>query len=232
MKQFFLSVFLLFNFLLSAQNPTANIVGNIFDVKWKGQLGSAIKFDTLNNRSTLYGMGPGAYLRGEVFIIDGECYTASVLDEDYMDIEKGFYGGSPFFVYGNVNKWQTVKLPSKVKDLKQLELFLTSRSKKLKQPFLFRLEGRIDMAKFYVGNLTRGTLVSNPQDAERNSTIYKIYDKKVDILGVYTNQHKDVLFLDESLIYLQLITADKTKIGYIKDLKINPKKLILLLPVE
>ena len=126
------SIFLSILFCLSCksnkeeqQNSTYTDVVSIAamkDVMWKGELFSKIKLDTINPKSGLYGLGPKAYLRGEIVINNGKTYVSRVLTDSTMTVKEMADAEAPFFAYANVNDWNTIELPLKIKTIKDVGL--------------------------------------------------------------------------------------------------------------
>ncbi len=67
--------------LLSCNSETINekhtveVVGEMRNVMWKGELEGIISIDSLKDYPHLYGLGPLEYLKGEILIIDGIHFT-------------------------------------------------------------------------------------------------------------------------------------------------------------
>jgi len=214
-----------------AQTNKVIVVGQIKNSMHNGDLTGKIKLDTIADKTHIYGMGPKEYFMGEVLMLDGKCYQSSVLDENYMFIEEGFFGNSPFFAYANIKEWKEIKLPAKVKNINQLEIFLLKSSKKINQPFLFRIKGKFELAKIHVVNLTPGVLIKKPEDAEIGKVTYKIFDKDAEILGFFSTQHQQIFTHHNAYTHMHLITNDKTKMGHVDELFLNPKQIKLYFPV-
>ena len=104
------------------------IVGAMKSVMWKGELGSSIDLDTISDKSGLYGLGPVSYLTGELLINNGKSYVSKVTSDSTMSVEKTFKISAPFFVYGNVNVWNEIDLPSDVKTIQDLEKLIDDKT--------------------------------------------------------------------------------------------------------
>ena len=108
---------------ISEQNTTEKVVvtAAMKNVMWDGELFGKITLDTINNKTGLYGLGPEAYLRGEILINDGNIYTSRVLADSTMFVAKSKNVSAPFFVYTNVKNWKEIQLPDSIVNIAVLE---------------------------------------------------------------------------------------------------------------
>lgn len=203
------------------------IVGAMRNVMWKGELGASIELDTIVNKKNLYGLGPMSYLSGEILIKDGKAYVSKVTSSSSMSVEKTFKASAPFFVYANVEDWREIDLPTNIKTLPELELFIDEQSKNQKRPFAFKLKGQIYKAVIHVQNLPPGTKVSSPTEAHQGQTNYPLQNKKVDIVGFFSTEHKAVFTHHDTFMHLHLITEDESKMGHLDEVEMERMKLYL-----
>ncbi|MCB0398656.1 MAG: acetolactate decarboxylase [Winogradskyella sp.] len=234
------SIFLSILFCLSCksnkeeqQNSTYTDVVSIAamkDVMWKGELFSKIKLDTINPKSGLYGLGPKAYLRGEIVINNGKTYVSRVLTDSTMTVKEMADAEAPFFVYANVNDWNTIELPLKIKTIKDLETFIDTQTKDQKRPFAFKLDGSISKATIHIQNLPKGTKVSSPKEAHQGQTNYYLQNENVEIIGFFSTEHQGVFTHHDSFLHMHLITKDETKMGHLDDVIFSDMTLSLPKP--
>lgn len=197
------------------------------DVMWKGELFSKIQLDTINPKKGLYGLGPEAFLRGEILINNGKTYVSRVLSDSTMTVKEIPDAEAPFFVYANVNEWNEIRLPSSVKSIKDLETFIDSKSKDKKRPFAFKLEGSISKATIHIQNLPEGTKVSSPKEAHQGQTNYQLENEHVDIIGFFSTEHQGVFTHHDSFLHMHLITKDETKMGHLDSVVFDEMTLLL-----
>ena len=57
-----------------------------------------------------------------------------------MTVTPTYDVSAPFFVYTNVTDWYEINLPASVKTIKDIEDFVSERTKEAKRPFAFKLE--------------------------------------------------------------------------------------------
>lgn len=197
------------------------------DVMWRGELFSKIELDTINPKKGLYGLGPEAFLRGEILINNGKTYVSRVLTDSTMTVKEIPDAEAPFFVYANVNEWNEIRLPSSVKSIKDLETFIDSKTKDKKRPFAFKLEGSISKATIHIQNLPEGTKVSSPKEAHQGQTNYYLQKESVDIIGFFSTEHQGVFTHHDSFLHMHLITIDETKMGHLDSVVFNEMTLLL-----
>ena len=229
-KHFLFLLLIVFIIKLSAQeNSEVTVTGRMRDVMWQGKLAASIRLDTLDMEHA-YGLGPVAYLKGEILLLDGIAYRSTVLDDKTMQVEDNFKGGAPFFGYAKITDWESQKLPSAINTLTQLESHLDKLAPELPEPFFFRLKCAVQSAVIHVVNLPEGSIVRSPDEAHQGLTKYPVEDKEVEILGFYSTRHKAILTHHDTNMHLHLITADKQQMGHVDVLEIKAGSAELLLP--
>lgn len=190
------------------------IVGEMRQVMREGKLEGTIRLDTLRQREHLYGLGPLAFLKGEIMVIDGESYVSTVADDSSMVVERSFGVEAPFFGYGNVTSWSEIPLPDSVHTLAELESFLDAATQDRKRPFFFRLVGLVADATIHVVNLPDGSVVRSPEDAHVGQVDYPIKDTESELLGFFSTEHKAVFTHHDTYMHIHLITADRSMMGH------------------
>lgn len=208
-------------------NRDIKVVGAMKNVMWQGQLGSSINLDTISNKNGLYGLGPESYLTGELLINNGISYLSKATSDTTMAVEKTFKTSAPFLVYGNVTEWNTIKLPSDIKKIKDLEIFINEHTTQSKRPFAFKLTGEVTKASIHIQNLPVGTKVSSPQEAHQGQTNYQLENERVEIVGFFSTEHKGIFTHHDSFLHMHLITEDETKMGHLDALEIGDMKLYI-----
>ncbi|WP_241498970.1 acetolactate decarboxylase [Rufibacter ruber] len=214
----------------SAYAQQVKLVGAMRNVMMKGQLRATVDLDTLSSKTHLFGLGPMENLAGEILVLDGTAYKATVQPDNSMKVEETFQLKAPFFGYATVEKWVEQKLPAKVQTLPQLEDYLTQRAANVKEPFFFKLEGMAEHATIHVVNLPAGTVVRSPKDAHQGQVDYAVANVPVQVLGFYSTAHKTIFTHHDTNLHLHLITADKQKMGHVDGLKLKKGAIKLYLP--
>ncbi|MDF0715617.1 acetolactate decarboxylase [Muricauda sp. 334s03] len=197
------------------------------NVMWSGDLDGKIELDSIQNKSGLYGIGPQSFLTGEILINDGVSYLSKVTSDSTMSVERNFQVSAPFFVYTNVTEWKQIKLPQDIKDIKDVENFLSSMTTEQGTPFAFKLVGDISNAIIHIQNLPMGTKVSSPAEAHQGQTNYSLIDEKVEVIGFFSTKHQGVFTHHDSYLHMHLITKDLSKMGHLDEMEIANMTLFL-----
>jgi acetolactate decarboxylase len=183
----------------------------LYDGKTKGQ----IKLDTISNREGLYGLGPAAFLQGELLIINGKAFRSQVSNKTEMRVEETFDTKAPYFVYTHQTDWQEFTLPPSVRTLRQLMDYVDRMTTSKRRPFVFRLSGRVKQADIHLSNLPNGVFPSEPKEALSGQQGYQLTDRDVDIVGFFSVGHQGIFTDLDSYGHLHLITTDGDLMGHL-----------------
>ena len=206
---------------------TVHVVGALKNVMQKGELQGRILLDTITNRKGLYGLGPEAYLTGELLIYNGESYVSRVQPDSSIRVDLTFEASAPFLVYANVDAWKEVDLPFEVGSMQELQQHLEKYASVKEKAFPYRLSGTVKSAVFHIQNLPEGTTVSSPEEAHQGQVNYEIRDEEVRILGFFSKQHQGIFTHHDSYLHMHLISTDEGKMGHLDRLEIGSMKLYL-----
>lgn len=236
----FLIAFILLNSCQeSHKNKTENSYNNVVvsvsamrNVMWKGELEGKIKLDTISQRKGLYGIGPLAFLKGEILIYNGLTYVSTVIDTTNMNVEVVPEVEAPFFVYGYVSAWKEQDLPESVVDMVSLEKQLDNLFKEINEPLVFKLKGKVELAKIHIQNLPDNTNVSSPKEAHQGQVNYTIEGETVEMIGFYSREHQGVFTHHDSNMHIHLITQNKKQMGHLDDFNIRSYQLKLYVPAD
>jgi len=212
------------------EKHSVSIIGQMKDVMWKGELFGKISLDSLANRENLYGLGPIAYLAGELLVWEGKSFTSSVNSDSSMKVEETFQMEAPFFAYSVISGWKSQSLPDSIQTIGQLEQFLSKLSASSEEPFLFKISAKIDSAKIHVVNLPAGSKVSSPQDAHQGQVDYLLKDESVDLLGFFSTKHQTIFTHHDTFVHLHIITVDRQKMGHLDEVSFKSGSVVLYLP--
>lgn len=214
----------------TAPPPEVRVVGAMRNVMWKGELGGSINLDTLADRSDLYGLGPVAFLSGEIMVSGGRAYVSRVASDSTIRVERTFAVEAPFFVYARVSDWTEQPLPDDVVDLKHLEAFVDQQTKDQVRPFAFKLSGRVAEADIHVQNLPPGTEVSSPTEAHQGQQSYTLTDSEVEIVGFFSTEHQGIFTHHDTFLHTHLVTQDERWMGHLDRVRFVPGAVRLYLP--
>ncbi len=232
MRSLFVGILLL-PLLTTAQTatPSVTIIGQMKDVMKKGQLQGNIQLDTIADKKHLYGLGPVAYLAGEIMVFDGRAYKSTVRSDGDILVEESFEVAAPFFGYSRIAEWQEQPLPDSVQSLAQLEQFLLQLPQRPAQPFMFKLEGRVQTATIHIVNLPKGSKVSSPEEAHRGQQNYPLKNEEAVLLGFFSTEHQAIFTHHDTFMHLHLLSQDRQKMGHLDALQFEAGGLRLYLPL-
>ena len=220
-RAFRYGMFLLLASCVSAGEPPVtdiHVVGAMKDVMWEGQLAGKVNLDTIASDG-VFGVGPLAFLRGEILILDGNTYVARVGADSSMEVRRESGVSAPFIVFGQTTQWTSDTLPSSVKTIGELETFLAELFPSKEELGMFRLTGRVESAIIHVVNLAPGSTVSNPSQAHQGQVNYSLNNADVDIVGFYSTNHKGVFTHHDRIIHMHLITRNGQWMGHVDALE-------------
>lgn len=193
---------------------------------WEGQLSGLIAMDSLAVPG-IYGLGPLEYLQGEITLVDGRSFISYMENDSTVVVEESTHVSAPFFVHQHVSEWDTLVLGADVVDLLTLDAFLTKRYADREAPFFFRLKGKLTEATAHVMDVPPGTIINGPGDAHASQKRFAVNDAEVELIGVFSMQHKTVFTHHDSNIHVHLITSDRTLMGHLDRLLMDPDGLRL-----
>lgn len=228
------TVFSLMHGTIQAQKNTheVNIVGEMKNVMWKGELYGRIDLDTIANKTHLYGLGPVEYLAGEILIMDGKAYKSTVVSDTSMNVEETYAIKAPFFGYANISKWNEQSLPVNIQTIEQLETYLDRLTKDAPRPFIFKLSGTVERATIHIVNLPKGSTVRSPDEAHRGQVNYTLRNEPSDIIGFFSTEHQAIFTHHDTFLHMHLITANKQKMGHVDEVLFKKGSMSLYLPAE
>lgn len=206
-----------------------HLVGAMHRVMQQGELNALVCTDTLSG-SHLYGMGPVEHLRGEITIIDGAVFTASVTTDTTMVVQQSKAVCAPFLGWAEIPRWSEFQLPDSVTSNKALERFLTVALPNEGRPYFFKLSGRINNALIHVLNLPPGAEIKVPGDARKGQLNMHTGSMEVDIIGFFSTMHQRIFTHHDSFLHLHMISKDRRLMGHLDELKFSPGGLNFYVP--
>lgn len=193
--------------------------GSLRATMWEGQLSGLVAMDSLAIPG-MFGLGPLEYLQGEITLLDGHSFISYIENDSTVVVEEQAQVSAPFFVHQHVMEWEAVVLGEGVVDLISLDAFLFMRSSEA--PFFFRLQGRVTEATAHVMDVPPGTTINGPSDAHASQKHFTVNDAEVELIGVFSTQHKTMFTHHDSNIHVHLITADRLLMGHLERLRMDP----------
>lgn len=180
----------------------------------KGELQGVIDLDTLKNKSHLYGLGPVEYLKGEITLMDGKIYVATISKSGELEVSEEAKVKAPFFVHTKVDRWKKLTVPSSVKSMEHLDAFLTGYVSAFPS-YAFRFISTVEEADFHVVNLPEGTQVASSEDAHKGKQSFTIRNTNIEAVGFFSKDHKGIFTHHDSNLHVHIITSDKKQMGHL-----------------
>jgi acetolactate decarboxylase len=233
MKKTLSSVLTVLAFGAYGQNGPVVATGAMRNTMFNGQLAGLIQLDSIAKPGT-YGIGPLAYLRGEVLLFDGTVFVSEMEKASGMQVVQRTEVRAPFFVHQQVAEWTTVELPDSVVDLPTLDAFLTTQFGRSEKPFAFRISGEIASVDVHIVDVTQGTDVNGPDDAHEHNKHFHVDARTMDLIGFFSTKHKAVFTHHDTNIHVHAITSERDWMGHVEELRFRPKQctLRLALPAD
>ncbi len=131
-----------------------------------------------------------------------------------------------FFVRVQVSTWTDVPIPPEVVDLPALDAFLTGWAADRSAPFAFRIDGPITEAHLYVMDAARH---GDPwtDDAHASQKNFTLRDVNAELVGFFSTKHKAVFTHHDTNIHVHLVTVDRSTMGHLERLLLDPKRVSL-----
>lgn len=194
----------------------------------KGHLEGKVLLDSLP-KENLYGIGPVAFLAGEIMIMDGKCYVAKVVDGK-IEVAEDYVIEAPFFGFAQIPAWKPLENIVKIDNLLGLENFLNS-AEISNNPYFFKVEAEVMDARIHVMELPLGESFSSPKEAhQKGKNYFELENKKVALLGFYSTQHHAVFTHHNTNIHVHLITDDKKMMGHLDVIHFKPESVKIFVP--
>lgn len=202
------------------------VVGEMRDVMWKGDLIGKIATDSLNSKGT-YGLGPVAFLKGEILLFEGQTYVSKVVDSISHEVFKVPSASAPFFVYTLNSDLNVVELTPANYSLNGIEAYINAVYKNYGQPLLIRIDGVFDDIKLHSVNLPTGKKVTTPDEAHQGLIQYDFKNISGSLIGFFSRNHKAVFTHHDSFFHAHFISDDREVLGHIDETHFNSSKVTL-----
>lgn len=227
----------LFSLLLAigtAQAQDVKSVSAMRKVMMGEDLSSHLLWDTIAHKN-LYGISPLGRIEGEITIIDGKIYTATVVKGNTITIRENWQSKAPFGVYAHVEAWQKVDFQATVNDeaalQTQIEKIAKARGLDISKAFPFRLVGDFEAVDFHI---ISKPLTETEHDHDLHDKAKKHFSLKNvsgEILGFYSQNHIGVFTHRGSFVHTHFIDDSRKNMGHLEGLTIT-KPMVLYLPAK
>jgi len=207
------------------------VVGSFAATTRQGETSARIRADALPDGGS-WAVGPTEGLAGELTVLDGRAYVATVQHRQVRVVEdRGV--GAPFLVWAEVARWSTRALPAALADASALEEHLRAIAPAAgltpDGPFPFLLVGSPEEVTWHVlggpgvGSIRHGA--GHGQTAEKRV----LRQRPMTMVGFYSRHHEDVFTHRGEFSHIHFVTDDRTLSGHVDALVPGPA-LTLMLP--
>lgn len=204
-------------------------------MKHEERLAGIVQLDTLFEPHR-YGLGPVAYLQGEILLWNDTVFVSRV-ENGSNAVRIAPTVEAPFLVYASVPTWST---PQPIADtlisLPQLQAIVEQQAvaagKSLNKPFPFVLQGTARRIVYHVMNRPVGEAAHNPAMHQQAKQFFTLKNEVVQLLGFYSRHHQGVFTHRDSYVHVHVINQGRTKMGHLDELTILPADASLILPID
>ncbi len=232
MKKFNLFIlFLLFTVSSFAQHGVVKSAGAMSEM---GKTGFApnISLDTLQKYPRVFGLGPLGKMQGEITLVDGVPFAGKADLEGNPSIQAEWDIEAPFFVYGEVEAWDSFSLEGEVRDQAELEKMLEKVASEngydLAEPFAFRITGAFDKLVTHIVT-PRSTDIPGFKEG-RNQENYTHEKESGELIGFYSQTGRTIYTHANSNIHVHFINESETFTGHVDKIETSLNGLTLYLP--
>jgi acetolactate decarboxylase len=223
--------FLVASVVLSGASKTYEVkwVGEMRKVMMLGEDAGIISLDSFKDKPHLYALGPVEGLNGEITVIDGEPFIATIRDGKPF-VEETFHVRAPLLVYVQVAKWTPVPIPSSVESLPDLEKFIAASARKasldMTAPFPFRVTAKAHEIQMHIVN-RQGRDAKGHEAHEAIEVKIPLKGVSVELIGFWSDRHGGIFTHMGSNTHVHGKTTDNKVSGHVDSLKIESGELWL-----
>jgi acetolactate decarboxylase len=206
------------------QTKSVKNIGALREIMHHAKYQTRVKLDTLATEG-LYGLGASDSLSGEIMIMDGKVFEASVQDSlPYIQINPS--AEATLLVYAKVDTWDTLNF----KPDAMLENLVDKYAKEnnLKAPFPFIILGKPHQLNYHIINFDAEN--GNIANHKEGAYIGKIKNEAVTILGFFATDAKGVYTHHDSNLHMHVLNERKTQMGHVEDISWGENDIQLLIP--
>jgi len=202
------------------KTSSIEVVGQMRDVMWKGDLAGKISTDSLSDPNA-YGLGPIEYLSGEVLLFEGQTFISKVIDSAVHRVTPVTAVKAPFFVYSKESHLNSISVSPLELSLKSTEELIDALYLDYDKPLLVRIDGVFKKITVHSVNLPEGSSVSSPDQAHKGLTQYSYENLSGSIVGFFSRKHKAIFTHHDSFLHAHFISDDRSVMGHVDSVLFN-----------
>ncbi|MDC1518615.1 acetolactate decarboxylase [Flavobacteriaceae bacterium] len=207
-------------------SSSIEVVGQMRDVMWKGDLVGKVSTDSLNHPNA-YGLGPIENLKGEVLLFEGQTFISKVIDSVAHQVSQVNSIKAPFFVYSKESDLNSISVSPLELSLKSTEELIDSLYFDYDKPLLVRVDGVFKDITVHSVNLPEGSSVSSPEQAHKGLTQYNYKNLSGSIVGFFSRKHKAIFTHHDSFLHAHFISNDRNVMGHVDSVLFHSVNTIL-----
>ena len=194
-----------------------------------GDLSSKVHLGGLEKEG-LYALGAVNGLQGEILILDGKAYIASV-EKGKLRIDRSYDHEASLLVRSYVKDWESFDIPEGISPQKLAALIEEkAQGIGLRSPFPFRVEGRASSFTWHVINWEEGDTVHTHEKHKHSGLRGREKERKVEVLGFYSAK-SGVFTHHKSPLHMHVGTKDEELAAHLERIRVG-KGMRLMLPFE
>lgn len=203
--------------------------GTLKNMMHKGDLSAQVDLQEVQKKN-LYALGALENLKGEILIWNGQPLV-SKMAEEHINIDSSWDHKAALLVSSTIKNWQTISVPSSVKDMKALTVFIKNQAVKnnidVDKPFPFLIRGKVDSLQWHVVDWPIGDTVHTHKKHVTSGAYGTRANIVVDILGFYSTKHKGIFTHHSSDVHMHFKTEHYPFAGHVDAVYLNESKLYL-----
>lgn len=198
--------------------------GNL-DSIMKGHIKAVYNLDSLLDKKNLYALGAMDSLAGEIQIFDSKPFH-STMEGDSVIVGSRASQDACLLIYAQIDEWRNISLPMSVTNQEALVGFLEYDEQlsqiKTDKPFIFLIEGEVEQLDWHILKKPQEDGLAELNDHKKNAGVGSLQDLNVEILGVYSKEHKGIFTHHNLPVHMHFKTSDGSLAGHVDEVEFGP----------
>lgn len=179
--------------------------------------------DSLKNQKGLMALGPIEHLKGEITILDGIVYTATIENSQAV-YRKDSVVKAVFLAYGNADVYSSMSVEKSIDGLKNIENFIREQAIEngldLEKSFAFYMDAQIADLDYHI-IFKEGEGTQGHQAHQKAKRKFKLDNSNVKIVGVWASSQEDGVYTHSgSRTHLHFVNEKSLVSGHVDDVQI------------
>jgi len=182
-----------------------------------GDISKQILTDTISDKTNLYALGAHEDLEGEIQIFNGVALNSKAVDSQ-LTLNDSMNVAASLLVYANVSDWsESISISFASKSAFESLIINTAIKSGLdiEKPIPFLLEGDAFSIDWHVINWDKNDTVHTHKKHQESGVNGTINNRKISVLGFYSNKHKAVFTHHSTTIHMHFKTEDNLLAGHV-----------------